>query len=176
MTFLTIFIGPALVLIGWRVVYFNARRIATRSESKSIVDSLSKIINEISECSVDFWGPDSTSAGFQKYLLNVLSKSSQLQHYVNVLMNRGVKLDIGTLSAIGDSATLDAEYVATMSDDVRTLRAHQVVESCMQGLQHVFTQFELVYPPEKDILLYEYFHWSQGLEPSNEPKPESMIT
>ncbi|CAM3694000.1 hypothetical protein BS639_11010 [Rouxiella silvae] len=150
--------GPILVLIGWKVVFYNARRIATRSESKSIVDSLVKVINEINDVSVDYWVPK-TSDEFQKYLLTVSAKSSQFQHYVNVLSNRGVKLDVALLSVIADDATLDAEYASAMTDEERIQKAHLVVESSMSGLRHIFSCFENAYPPVTEIEMYEYFSW-----------------
>lgn len=153
-------LGPLLVLAGWKVVFYNARRIATRSESKSIIDNLVKIVNEITEISVSYWVPKESDES-QKYLLSVSAKSSQFQHYINVLGNRGVILDSDLLSRIADDATLDAEYASSMTADQRVEKAHLVVESCMTGLNHIFTRFEIAYPPVKEVELYEYFSWCE---------------
>lgn len=152
-------LSPVLVLVGWKVVFFNARRIATRSESKSIVDALSKLINDISDESLSYWVPSATAVESQKYTLLMLARSSQLQHYINVLISRGFKLDVGILSKISEDVALDSEYVMAMTDPERLLRAHVAVESCMQGLRHIFSQFEAIYPPEKNVELYEFFAW-----------------
>ncbi|EFF5321259.1 hypothetical protein BBD90_005287, partial [Escherichia coli] len=49
-----------LVFIGWFVTYNNSLKIATRSESKSIIDAIAKILNEISDLSLDYWVNKST--------------------------------------------------------------------------------------------------------------------
>lgn len=152
-------LSPVLVLTGWKVVFFNARRIATRSESKSIVDALSKLINDISDEMVNYWVPGTSEVEPQKYTLVMLAKSSQLQHYINVLLSRGFKIDIGILSKISEDAALDSEYVMAMTEPERLLRAQIGVESCMQGLRHIFSEFSSLYPPEKDVEMYEFFAW-----------------
>lgn len=48
-------ISVFLALRGWSVAYKNAIKLATRSESKSIVDSISKLVTEILDLSLDFW-------------------------------------------------------------------------------------------------------------------------
>lgn len=169
-TFFFAFVSPLLVLLGWKVVYFNARRIATRSESKSVVDSLIKIINEIADDSVGFWVPKQSLDEPEKYYLSVSAKSSQLQHYINVLNNRGLKLDAGMLSVIADSATLNYENASKMSNSERTLKAHEAVESCMQGVRHIFSQFESTYPPIKEIDMYEFFSWADESHPKSSYK------
>ena len=42
----TILLSIVLVFIGWAVTYNNSAKLATRSESKSLVDALSKLLNE----------------------------------------------------------------------------------------------------------------------------------
>lgn len=156
-------LGPLLVLAGWKVVFYNARRIATRSESKSIIDNLVKIINEITDISVSYWVPKEGDE-LQKYFLSVSAKSSQFQHYINVLANRGVILDSGLLSRIADDATLDAEYASSMTPSQRVEKAHLVVESCMTGLNHIFARFEIAYPPVKELELYQFFSWCEDID------------
>ncbi|MGK3131158.1 hypothetical protein ACCW76_18360 [Pantoea sp. C8B4] len=153
-------LSPALVLLGWKVVFFNAKRIATRSETKSVVDSSVKLVNEIAELSVGYWVPKvQRDDDHRKFLLSVLAKSSQLQRYINILKNRGVILDMSLLSSIADDATLDAEYASGLEDSLREVKAQTVVETCMGGVLHIFQKFEEVYPPIKEIKMYDYFSW-----------------
>ncbi|MDI6634373.1 hypothetical protein [Pantoea dispersa] len=153
-------LGPTLVLLGWKVVFFNAKRIATRSETKSIVDSSVKLVNEIAELSVSYWVPKiDEKDDHRKFLLTVLAKSSQLQRYINILENRGVMLDMSSLSAIADDATLDAEYATGKVDSEREVKAQTVVETCMAGVMHLYEKFEEVYPPVKEMKMYEFFSW-----------------
>lgn len=170
-------LGPALVLLGWKVVFFNAKRIATRSETKSIVDSSVKLVNEIAELSVGFWVPKKDNNDEdRKFLLSVLAKSSQLQRYINILSKRGVRLDLGLLSSIADDATLDAEYASGLNGFDREIKAQTVVESCMGGVLHIFEKFEEVYPPVKELEMYEFFSWYDHTPPIETRTPHEQST
>lgn len=141
------------------MVFFNARRIATRSETKSIVDSSVKLVNEISDLSVGYWVGSPKDNEDRKFLLSVLAKSSQLQRYINILSKRGITLDISLLSGIADDATLDAEYASTQDALKREVKAQTIVESCMGAILHIYEKFEEVYPPVREIEMYDFFSW-----------------
>lgn len=159
-------ISPILVLIGWKVVYFNARKIATRSENKSITDSLLKVITEISESAISYWLPSSSAKDKQLYVLTISAKMSQVQHFFKILKRRGASLDSERLSLISDKVTLDSEYLDTFTDVQRQVRAHEIMEICMSSVEHIYAEFEKQHPPVLDIIPYQFFHW---IEPSPAP-------
>ena len=52
---LNILIPTILVIIGWRFLYLNAKKLATRSETKSSIDSVVSIMEEIDKLAITFW-------------------------------------------------------------------------------------------------------------------------
>ncbi|GKW34872.1 hypothetical protein PEC730217_36520 [Pectobacterium carotovorum subsp. carotovorum] len=156
-------VGLVLVFIGWQVVYFNAKKLATRSESKSAIDHLIKILNEISDFSCTYWlsgGKSTSDATF--YLFSIMSKVTQSYEFVKILQRRGISISDEYLTNVSMGATLDCEAVSGFSPDELTAHAQEVMERCMSMISHIYQQFEDRYPAIKEETLEE---WSQNLGP-----------
>ncbi|CQH63964.1 TPA: hypothetical protein R4368_003610 [Yersinia enterocolitica] len=152
------------VCIGWRVVYWNARKIATRAESKAAADHLIKILNEISDTSVAFWlSGGSSMKSSNQYSLTILGKVTQAYEFVNILQRREVKVDDDFLSNISMKATLNCEVAHIFKPTLQAEHAQEVMECCMNMISHIFTQFELCYPPAKE---FNIDTWADSLGPN----------
>lgn len=149
-----------LVFIGWRVTYSNQMKIATRSESKSIVDALAKVINEISDVSIGYWLKDSSSLKASdpdsksksvilatEYIMIVMAKATQANRYINLLSKRGMLQYTPELSILIEKATLDCEVAFMNSSENRTLRTNELMLACMEMMEGVYSQFQTNYPP-----------------------------
>lgn len=137
-----------LVLIGWTVVFGNAKKIATRAESKAMADGISKIINEISELAIEFWLSSSRNGhNSDLYALTVMSKISQATQYSEIIKGRGIVLSDKTFSTMSLKATLDCETASTISNYEASIRAREVVECCTSAVIHVYETFETLHPP-----------------------------
>lgn len=156
-----------LVFIGWRVTYTNQMKIATRSESKSIVDALAKVINEISDVSIGYWLKASSSLDpsdpsskpksvvlATEYIMIVMAKSTQATRYINLLSQRGMLPYSPELSILIEKATLDCETAYTDPPQVRHQRTNDLMLACMEMMEGVYSQFQANYPPtsHKSIL------------------------
>lgn len=164
-----------LVLIGWRVVYGNAKKLATRSESKSLIDATSKLVNEISDLSMEYWltkckdsSKKKTKSGYFKsnaklkasnesrlYVMNVMAKASQASRYIDILKNRGLIIDNMHLATICEKATLDCEIASRFSVTSRATRAQETMAACMDTLASMYGSFENCHPPSKEISLVD---------------------
>lgn len=160
-------VSVCLVLFGWRVAYKNAIKLATRSESKSIVDSISKLVTEISDLSLDFWlnkssvnddksdeSKEESSSRTKEsqsaiFLLNVLAKAQQVSKLTEILKVRGLSVPDNLLSTVLEKATLDCERAYKMKPEVRTVRAQEIINSCMQDIQCLHESFQKQHPPAK---------------------------
>ncbi|NUU67048.1 hypothetical protein HQN64_13145 [Enterobacteriaceae bacterium BIT-l23] len=160
-------IGLCVALIGWRVAYKNSIRLATRSESKSIIDSVSKLVIEISDLSIDFWlnksSPiDANIDAEQKnkeirakvdqsssYLFNVLAKAQQISKLSEVLSLRGLSIPDNFLSTVLEKTTLDCETAYQMDHEFRTERSQEIVSACMNVIHKLYETFQFYHPPAK---------------------------
>lgn len=155
----------ALVFVGWWVTYCNAMRIATRSESKSIVDSLTKLVSELADISIDYWlkkvshitpPPESLHGSVvpveaAEYLTVLLAKASQAGHYFKLLNIRGIEADASKLSAVLEKTSLDCEIAYCQSASERCVRANEIMSVCMEVIEDIHSNFQAAYPPSKHI-------------------------
>lgn len=143
-------VSISLVLIGWRVVYNNARRIATRSETKSFIDELMKLISESEKQAVDYWlagRKDRTEP--RSYEMLMLAKVALISHKLELIGKRGLvttQLD-ELLGLFQDSITLNCEDADRVSLDERISRANEVIASGKALHSELYQQFSNRYPP-----------------------------
>ncbi|WP_235843272.1 hypothetical protein [Enterobacter huaxiensis] len=160
-------VGLCIALFGWRVAYQNSIRLATRSESKSIIDSVSKLVIEISDLSIDFWlnksSPIDTNVGSEQqdterlakanqsssYLFNVLAKAQQISKLSEVLALRGLTIPDNLLSIVMEKTTLDCETAYQLDSGLRTIRSQEIVSACMQVIHALYETFQFYHPPAK---------------------------
>jgi hypothetical protein len=152
-----------LVLIGWRVVYRNAVKMATRSESKAIIDHLVKLTNEASENAVDYWSssPESDASASRNvsriFTISFGAKMSQIQNFMGILSHRNIKIDYLKLSDIQSSATLRAEGRDITDSEVKLEKCQEIVDDCMAFIEHLYVCFELTHPPHSGNVLIQYY-------------------
>ncbi|MBL0460807.1 hypothetical protein [Aeromonas dhakensis] len=144
-------LGILLVLIGWRVVYQNAKRLATRSETKGFIDDMMKQVSEMEKLAVDFWlASRKERTEPRNYEMLMLAKLSLLNQKIGLLNDRKIEtadviIQVGLLQ---DGMLLDCERADQMSLDERSGKAHEVL-SCGKEIQtSLYRQFTTKYPPK----------------------------
>lgn len=140
-----------LVLIGWWVVYQNAKRLATRSETKGYVDELLKLATEIEKSAVDFWLADASKRmASRNYEMLMLAKLSVLDHKISFLKVRQLEIDDidEQFSRLCESILLDCEQANELPLDECIEHANQVLAA--GGVIHstLYQKFIDKYPPK----------------------------
>lgn len=155
-------VSISLVLIGWRVVYNNARRIATRSETKSFIDELMKLISECEKLAVDYWlagRKDRTEP--RSYEMLMLAKVALISHKLELVEARGLVTDQldELLGVFQDSITLNCEDADRVNLDDRIYRASEVIASGKSLHSELYHQFSMRYPPFHESYLQRTTAW-----------------
>lgn len=166
-------VGLCIALFGWRVAYNNSIRLATRSESKSIIDSVSKLVIEISDLSIDFWlnksSPIDISVSVEQqdrervtkanqsstFLFNVLAKAQQISKLSDVLALRGLSIPDNLLSSVMEKTTLDCETAYQLDANLRTIRSQEIVSACMDVIHALYETFQFYHPPAKQETFWQ---------------------
>ncbi|HDG1685461.1 TPA: hypothetical protein PFE28_001393 [Kluyvera cryocrescens] len=164
-----------LVFIGWKVTYSNSARLATRSESKSLVDALAKIVNDIADLSIDFWlnkcqssqGDTVEKHGIKMqckikqnksthrlFEMNVFAKMNQAYKYIGLLEARGVVFDNSWLSLYPEKVTLNCESAYKMEISKRAACVQEILGVSQSTMNMLYEAFQKNHPPSKgmDIL------------------------
>ncbi|WP_142966293.1 hypothetical protein [Klebsiella aerogenes] len=166
-----------LVFVGWWVTYSNSARLATRSESKSLVDALAKIVNDIADLSIDFWlnkcheqkgapvvthgiklkckqTPDKSA--HRLFEMNVFAKMNQAYKYVGLLEARGVTFDNSWFSLYPEKATLDCESAHIMELSKRAARVQEILGVSQTTMNMLYEAFQQNHPPSKKVNIIGY--------------------
>lgn len=149
-----------LVFLGWKITYKNQMKMATRSESKSILDSLAKVINEIADISISYWLKKcselamaeennliKSEAASAEYIMAVLAKSRQAVEYFDLLNSRGIDLQKSQVADVLEKCTLDCETAMKRTSGDRAMRMNEIMDVCMSILEACYSRFHEIYPP-----------------------------
>ncbi|MBT1917636.1 MULTISPECIES: hypothetical protein [Enterobacter cloacae complex] len=139
--------GNILVFIGWIVVFLNAKNISTRSEIKSVVDSIVKAINDSSSLGMKYWhSKGSEYVNNEHYISMIMSNITLLSQLILFVKARGVDID-DNINAYIDILTLDSDTVSTFSAQQCTLRANEINSEAMTVIIRLMDAFHEKYPP-----------------------------
>ncbi|MGK4474111.1 hypothetical protein [Aeromonas molluscorum] len=144
-------ISITLVFIGWWVVYRNAKKMATRSETKGFVDDLMKQVSEMEKAAVDYWlagRKDRTEP--RNFEMLMLAKLALLNQKVDILNTRNIqtKSIIEQIGLLQDGMLLDCERADQMSLDERSAKANEVLTAGCEIQTSLYRQFITKYPPQ----------------------------
>ncbi|HBA8275030.1 TPA: hypothetical protein J1063_003683, partial [Escherichia coli] len=148
-------VSITLVFIGWYVTYNNALKVATRSESKAIIDAVAKILNEISDIAIDYWVNKSTPPDFNPfkkkelksfvggvtpsaklYLTAIHAKSIQINKYMEFLRARNLAISDSYFTQVLIKATIDCEKSYQFNKSYRVIRAQDVTSASTEFMMH----------------------------------------
>lgn len=155
-------VGNLLVFIGWVVVYINAKNISTRSEIKSVVDSLVKNYTELSELGMKYWfngGSDYESS--EHYVSIAMSKVTLSYEMIRFLNDRGLNVE-DNLAPVSYLLTYECENVSAFKEIERYLKANKINSEVMTCINDILDSFHKKYPPSHYIDLNA---WHKSLGP-----------
>ncbi|ENZ8581750.1 TPA: hypothetical protein QID80_001202 [Klebsiella aerogenes] len=139
--------GNVLVFIGWVVVYLNAKNISTRSEIKSVVDSIVKTMNETSAIGMKYWHSKGTEYINNEYYISIaMSNITLISQLVLFLKARGIDID-EDINKFIDALTLNCDEVLAISDMQCILRANEINAEAMGIITDLMNAFHEKYPP-----------------------------
>ncbi|WP_065357641.1 hypothetical protein [Kluyvera georgiana] len=177
------FAGVVLVFVGWYVAYNNAAKLATRSESKSLVDALSKLLNEVTDLAIDYWldrckSPKSIvkivngikiktqikhdDASSQMFIMSVFTKINQSIKYIELLDARGIHIENSFIADFLTKVTLDCETAHNMTQQERASRVQEILSLSSEAMNQVYSQFQNNHLPSKPLHLFKFLKekWS----------------
>ena len=142
-----------LVIIGWRVIYHNAKKLATRTESKSFIEDVTKILADIENLSVDYWLAGRRSRiETEQFILLINAKLITLKSRLDILKNRAINIDVVDLSKILEYSTLECEEVDSKSDSYKRERVQELLDEINTAHSNLYNQFQELYKPSFGLM------------------------
>ena len=146
----TSLVSIIIIIIGWCVLYNNAKKIATRAETKSILDRITEKIDETVVFSTDFWLLSNVNdIKPDHFELLFLNRMTQIFGCVTLLKSRGLDISYEFISTLLELSTLDCEKIKTTSKSKRQIKAYEINEAAIKAIEHIYDIFHSTYIPSK---------------------------
>ena len=141
-----------IVIVGWYVIYRNACKIATRAETKALVDAALSQLESATKLSLEYWlSGRRVRDDFATYELTIMGSITRLAITIEVLEKRGLEVvpinDM--LAEFSKATTLDAERANSLAPDEVHFRASEVNEVSMDVTTKLLDSFHAKYKPSK---------------------------
>ncbi len=141
-------ISIILVIIGWRVIYNNAKKLATRTETKSLIDEVIKLTNELEGITIDYWlSGRKNRIESDLFTLLTSAKIETLTARLTLLKRRQINLKKKSLSYMVTYMDLDCEKVDSISIDKKREKVHLFLSYKNELIDELYTVYEEVYEP-----------------------------
>ncbi|KKA43416.1 hypothetical protein [Salinivibrio sp. KP-1] len=141
-------ITTILIILGWAVIYSNAKKIATRSETKSLLDRALEQAELCSNFATDFWLPGSSvQPDPDHFQLVFMTQISRLNVTIKALEHRCIKVDSGLLAKFITHSTLNAEQMSEFGKTKRNEKGLQINHACMRLTESLIAEFDRRYKP-----------------------------
>lgn len=141
-------ISIVLVIIGWLVIYKNARKIATRSENKSLIDDVIKILDDIETLSVAYWlSGRKNRIESEEFLLLFNAKLLTLNNRLGILKDRRVEISVVDLAKISECITFQCEDVDSFPNSVKRERVQTFLDTINASNEGLYKEFQNLHKP-----------------------------
>ncbi|PKF60643.1 hypothetical protein CW745_14020 [Psychromonas sp. psych-6C06] len=139
-------VSASLVLIGWKVLYGNAKRISSRSETHALYQQASTLLYDIEELSEGFWLKGNYNDSPSTFEMLALNKIKRLNQILSRLKQRDIPLDI-TAFVLRRVCTLHSYSIQKQSENEKRLH-----------LESTHTQLNEIEQKISDSILKKYPH------------------
>ncbi|MGP1834352.1 hypothetical protein ACTTBA_14840 [Shewanella frigidimarina] len=142
-------ISVLLIFIGWKVVFNNAKKIASRNETYAIVNRIITLLGDIQKLSESFWLQAQFQEQPQYYDLLTLSKIKLIRAKLQILDNRQVDTnDIQTLIfPIRKACTFNSYKVASLSENEKREQIQSILNATSEFETLLDEKMKTIFPP-----------------------------
>lgn len=149
---ISVLCSAVIALIGWHVLFNNAKKLASRSETYTIISAINGLLKEVKKASDDFWLKKKNNDSPIAYDTFVALKLREVQDLLKILSGRHLSSEDGAKAVypVRSACTLESTKASEMSDfqeRAKILRGiYGVISICET---EIYKAFEQKYPPLK---------------------------
>lgn len=133
---ISVLCSALIAIVGWNVLFKNAKKLASRSETYSVVSSTMSLLYELLDISENFWLSEKYKNSPRFYDTIIAIKLRNIQNLLGILCQRDLELGNTTsvVVKIRRSCTLQSNAIATLSD-VNKIKQLQNINSIIIQLE-----------------------------------------
>ena len=141
-----------LIIVGWCVIYHNAKKLATRNETKSLIDELVSQIDKLEKLTTDYWLSGRQSRlDTDAYLLLINAKTQLISSRLKTISHRKIDISGVDLSCLSELMTLNCEDVDKHSLDEKREQMQSFLNEVNEGIESLYSEFYKSYKPSFPI-------------------------
>jgi hypothetical protein len=143
----TLAVSVGLVIFGWRVLFDNAQKLASRNETYNFVSQLLSLLDELSKEAIAHWVSCDETLNSQLQSKKLVSKTQRFKRKLALLKSRGLEFDCNKeLKEIRRAITLDAERANDISDVKKKIKIDDINHYGAELTDKVLTAYQTKYP------------------------------
>lgn len=137
-----------LVIIGWNIIYRNAKKLATRTETKSLLDDAMTILSGIEKVSIDYWlSGRKNRIESEQFILLTNAKLLTFVNRLKFLEKRNIDIKVVNLAKLSTLITNDCEDVDRRSNEDNRERVQLLLELLNDIHEKLYDDFHKLYKP-----------------------------
>ena len=149
------YITFALVIIGWNVIYRNAKRLATRNETKSLIDDAMKSLQALEDLTLSYWlSRNELSMKADEFQLLVAARLEAFNNQLQQIQRRNINIDDVDLASLSEFMTLNCESVDTTHVNEHRIQVQFFLEQVNLSRVSLFNDFENRHKPSYGFVKY----------------------
>ncbi|MGR5390822.1 hypothetical protein [Vibrio crassostreae] len=137
-----------LVIVGWGIIYRNAKKLATRTETKSFIDEVTKQLAVIETNCVDYWLSGRTRrVETDEYILIFNASLMTLNSKLDLLFKRNIDATCVDLAELSTLATYQCEDVDSMTSEAKRAKVQSLLDCINTMHVDLYKEFQRLYKP-----------------------------
>lgn len=141
-------ISIALVIIGWNIIYRNAKKLATRTETKAFLDDAMSVLSDIEDMTVQYWlSGRKCRIDSEQFILLTNAKLLKFVARLQLLNERNIDIKVVNLAQLSTLITEDCEDVDRRTTEENRERIQLFLELLNDIHEKLYGKFQLLYKP-----------------------------
>ncbi|WP_419244253.1 hypothetical protein ACN08P_17340 [Photobacterium leiognathi subsp. mandapamensis] len=142
------YVSLLFVIIGWSIVYNNAKKLATRNETKALIDDTVKVINQLEDLTVTYWLAGRKSRiDTDEFILLTSAKIQTLSYKLKIVEQRDIDISCINFSKLATLMTLNCEDVDWRKTEDNRAQVQLFLEEVNSQVASIYAEFQHKYKP-----------------------------
>ena len=135
-----LFASSGMIVLGWKILYKNAKKIATRNETYALVLKAHDAIRQAQSMGHDFWcgKVDDLSKAKSRILLHQVGIIGDI---FDVLEVRGIKVNDVAMAQLRNAITLDAESPDRVDEEKAIKKIDAIAQYSSELQEALYKEF-----------------------------------
>lgn len=135
-----------MIVVGWSVIYRNAKRISSRNETFTIINRVADNLRSIEEKTVEFYSRGHQAQAPVLWYSDIALHIESIREHLALLKKREIDPGLNHLANLREHTSLRCEEAAEMSADEKVLMFQNLKAASTDLLRSLHDRFSTKHP------------------------------